>query len=154
MPLLIQIEGLDSFKNDVQEGAKQINKSVRWAMVQSTNAVKNTAQRMAPYKTGTLRRSIFTSISDTGFKGTIAQDSSIAPYGIMQEYGTKPHVILPINRRALYWPGASNPYKKVFHPGFRAKAFMFPAFEQNVDTIKDYFSTALEEVVLKMAGRA
>jgi hypothetical protein len=45
------------------------------------------------------------------------------------EYGTSPHVIKPVNKRALYWPGAAHPVASVNHPGTRAQPFMRPAIE-------------------------
>lgn len=43
------------------------------------------------------------------------------------EYGTEPHVIEPRTKRALWWPGAHHPVKKVQHPGTPAQPFMRPA---------------------------
>jgi hypothetical protein len=36
------------------------------------------------------------------------------------EYGTRPHLILPNIKGALYWPGAQHPVRRVYHPGTRA----------------------------------
>lgn len=33
------------------------------------------------------------------------------------EFGTQPHIIEPRTKKALYWPGAANPYARVRHPG-------------------------------------
>ena len=33
------------------------------------------------------------------------------------EFGTPKHIIEPRNKKALYWPGAANPYGRVHHPG-------------------------------------
>ncbi len=152
--IVLQIEGLKAFEGNVAGASAELTSQVKWAMVQSTNTVKNTAQRLAPYKTGTLRRSIFTQISDTGFKGTVAQDSSIANYGSMVEYGTSAHAIDPLNKQALFWNGALHPYRRVMHPGTKAKPYMFPALTGSLDDIRAYFSIALKNVVLKMAGRS
>ena len=120
-------------------------------MVQSVNIVKNQAQVTAPYKTGTLRRSIYGNIQQNGFRGIVAQDSSIASYGVHQEYGTKAHVITPSNKKALFWKGASHPVRRVMHPGTRARPFMFPALQGNLQAITNYFSEALRRTVTVMA---
>lgn len=39
-------------------------------------------------------------------------------------FGTKPHVIRPRNKQALFWPGARHPVKKVNHPGTAPFEFM------------------------------
>lgn len=40
------------------------------------------------------------------------------------EQGSRPHVIEPRNKQALYWPGARHPVKKVNHPGTPAYHFL------------------------------
>jgi len=155
MTLQLTIQGLTEFQGDIANAvSSELPKQVKWAMVQSVNAVKNSAQGMVAYKTGTLRRSIFTDVSDTGFQGKVTQDSSVAPYGIYIEYGTAAHAINPVNAKALFWPGAAHPVKRVMHPGTSARPFMTPALENNLDTITAYFSQAIKNVVLRMAGKA
>ena len=154
MPIQVTIAGLDEFKADMASAPAELRSQIKWAMVQSVNAVKNSAQGLAPYKTGTLRRSIFTDVTSDGMRGVVAQDSSIAPYGILQEYGTQAHEITPVNKKALFWPGALHPVKRVMHPGFGAHAFMSPAVENNLETITAYFSQAIKNVVIKLSGKA
>lgn len=43
------------------------------------------------------------------------------------EYGTRPHIIRPRTKKALWWPGARHPVKKVYHPGTKAQPFIRPA---------------------------
>lgn len=43
------------------------------------------------------------------------------------EFDTRPHIITPNNKEALYWPGAAHPVKLVHHPGTSAQPFMRPA---------------------------
>lgn len=40
-----------------------------------------------------------------------------AEYGKYLEEGTKPHLIKPKGKKALFWSGASHPVKEVNHPG-------------------------------------
>jgi hypothetical protein len=40
------------------------------------------------------------------------------------EHGTRPHIIEPSTKKALYWPGAANPYARVRHPGTPAYHLM------------------------------
>lgn len=57
-------------------------------------------------------------------------DNIIAPYWADVEYGTKPHMIYPVNAKALRWEGPSGPVfaKKVKHPGTKAQPFIRPNF--------------------------
>jgi HK97 gp10 family phage protein len=152
-PLTFKIEGLDELKRDIQKGGSELKKEVKWAMSNSVNVVKNSAQVAAPYKTGTLRRSIYTDIQDSGFKGIVGQDSNMASYGIGVEYGTRPHTIEPVNKRALYWKGALYPVRRVNHPGTAAHPFMQPALDDNIDNIKAYFDKAILNIVHFMARK-
>lgn len=51
---------------------------------------------------------------------------SIATNVIYASYvheGTSPHTIVPVNKAALWWPGAPHPVKKVNHPGTEGNPF-------------------------------
>lgn len=65
-------------------------------------------------------------------------------YGEILEKGSKPHVIKPKNKKALYWRGAAHPYKQVNHPGTEGKPILEPTIQANKETIKnaviDYWS--------------
>jgi hypothetical protein len=51
-------------------------------------------------------------------------------YAMMIERGTRAHVIMPVNKRALYWPGAAHPVAMVFHPGTHANPVLTSTMEQ------------------------
>lgn len=51
-------------------------------------------------------------------------------YATDVEMGTSPHVILPRNKKALYWPGADHPVAKVNHPGTPPFPYLRPALFQ------------------------
>lgn len=46
--------------------------------------------------------------------------------------GTKPHVIRPWRKRALFWPGARHPVRQVRHPGIKAR-YLTKAVQRKVD---------------------
>lgn len=89
-------------------------------------------------KTGFLARSIVA--------GAVDQDSAIvyvnAPYAAAEEFGSKPHVIVPKRARVLAWPSAEGRRlsgrartgttamtfaQKVRHPGTKAHPYIIPA---------------------------
>lgn len=45
------------------------------------------------------------------------------------ERGTRPHIIRPRVKKALYWPGAAHPVASVRHPGTRATHNLAEALE-------------------------
>ena len=89
--------------------------------------------------TGHLRRGIATKIGNM----EVTVHTSNIKYAPMVEYGTKPHIINPKNKKALYWKGAKHPVKSVRHPGGKAKPYLIPAFEH---TKKDFIND-LKEVI-------
>jgi len=89
--------------------------------------------------TGHLRRGITTKIGNM----EVTVHTSNIKYAPMVEFGTKPHIIKPKNKKALYWKGAKHPVKIVKHKGSRAKPYLIPAFENT----KDNFIKDLEEVI-------
>jgi len=45
-------------------------------------------------------------------------------YAQFHQLGTKPYVILPQKKKALYWKGARHPVRKVNHPGLPPRPFL------------------------------
>lgn len=74
------------------------------------------AQATSPVKTGEYRASFRK--ERTRLRGRAAVTvSNIADHALIVEFGSRPHVIEPKNKQALYWPGARHPVKRVNHPG-------------------------------------
>lgn len=148
----IEIVGLDDYVKNIGEAGSQIGKVLEEALVKAINVIKNDAQLLAPFVTGTLRRSIYTDIQEMGTLGIVAQDPTIAPYGIAVEFGTRPHDIYPVNKKALYWSGALHPVRHVFHPGTNPQPFMLPAFQNNIDVVQQIFQDAVKQILQIAAG--
>jgi HK97 gp10 family phage protein len=90
--------------------------------------VQNEARRRAPVDTGRLRSSIVSRAEGSGRSVGYVIGTNVS-YAAAVEYGTSPHVIKPVNKKALYWPGAAHPVAQVNHPGTRAQPFLRPAIE-------------------------
>jgi hypothetical protein len=84
------------------------------------NDFVNELVRVAPVDTGYLRNSIRYEV-----KGK-SVDISMAEYGFHLEFGTRPHVIRPVNAKSLHWKqGGRDVFAKVvYHPGTEAKPFI------------------------------
>jgi hypothetical protein len=104
------------------------------------------AKARVPRKTGHLARSIVAGpVSDT--QATV---EARTPYAAAVEFGSRPHEIVPVHKRALAWPGTAagrrlsgrartrggqrvGPTifaKRVHHPGTKAKPFLIPAAKE------------------------
>jgi len=79
---------------------------------------------LSPFRTGELRYSHQVELS--GLTGTMVPTADHAAYVIL---GTSAHVIEPVDKQALYWPGASHPVKRVMHPGTRPNDYVQDAFD-------------------------
>ena len=87
-------------------------------------------KRLAPVKTGNLRRTIHVGRVTDRSAETIAG----ADYAAHVEFGTKAHEIRPRNKRALRWkvPGGFRFATRVRHPGTRARPYMIPGAEKAI----------------------
>jgi hypothetical protein len=90
--------------------------------------------------TGHLMRGITTKIGNM----EVTVHTSNIKYAPMVEYGTKPHIIKPKNKKALYWKGARHPVKSVRHPGGRAKPYLIPAFEKEKNNLINDLKKVIE----------
>ena len=88
-------------------------------------------KRLAPVKTGNLRRSIHVGrVSDRS-----AETIASAQYAAFVEFGTRPHEIRPRVKRVLRWKdkgGTVRYARRVRHPGTKAQPYMLPGAERAV----------------------
>lgn len=71
-------------------------------------------------------------------------------YAIFVHEGTKPHKILPKNKKALFWSGAAHPMKSVNHPGTRPNQFMPRILEIAKPNIDKQFKKALDLIAMAL----
>jgi phage virion morphogenesis protein len=57
-------------------------------------------------------------------------------YGAVHQLGGKAHEIKPKNKKALAWPGARHPVRKVMHPGVPARPFLGIGLEDKKDILE------------------
>lgn len=70
-----------------------------------------------------------------------------AEYAQMVNDGTQPHVIEPVNKKALYWEGLDHPVKRVHHPGTKGQHFVEKSIDDVDGRLDGYFLKALSEVL-------
>jgi hypothetical protein len=86
---------------------------------------------------------------DAGTAYAIGTDDERGP---MMEFGTRPHVILPREAGALWWPGAAHPVGRVSHPGTRPRPFLIPAGEALAGAARDAVGEAIIAAAREAAG--
>lgn len=100
-------------------------------------------------RSGRLARSINTSFSSTPTSETASVGTSLSYGRIWEVTGSKAFVIVPKNKKALFWPSARHPVKRVLHPAQAPRPFLAPALEELGPRIR----SELESVVLGLQGR-
>jgi HK97 gp10 family phage protein len=127
----IDTSELDRFSVDVGKLSDKTKGNVQKVLNNTGFKIETKAKGNVPVDTGHLRRGITTKIGDME---VIVHTSNIK-YARGVEFGTRPHLIKPKNKKALYWKGAKHPIKSVNHPGSKAKPYLIPAFESEKDNL-------------------
>lgn len=114
-----------------------IRSAMRAGMVNLISDVEARAVKLAPVRTSTLvRKGITSTVSPDGLMGRLFTTDE-APYAKYVHDGTGlygPHkqkiIILPKNKKALFWPGAKHPVKKVVQKGIKGNPFFKKALRE------------------------
>jgi hypothetical protein len=94
----------------------QLNLAMRDAVADATHFGAALTAANTPKRTGRTAASVRASVSGGGSSvaGSFGSDYPVLEY---LERGTRPHIIRPRFKKALFWPGARHPVGKVRHPG-------------------------------------
>lgn len=139
----VTIQGLDQFEKAVarapQETLKELSKAVR----KSVLTIQSNALKEAPvnksYGGGNLRQNIRAAVS--GISGTV---TSYAPYSIFVHEGTRPHIIVPVNKKVLANKRTGQFFGRlVHHPGTKPNQFFIRAIQRSAQSIEKFFGDAL-----------
>lgn len=113
---------------------------------------QNTNTSTVPFRTGFLLQS-FGARALGALKIAWGPDVNYrTSYSSFVQFGTAPHVILPKEAKALYWPGAAHPVRRVNHPGTKPRKYMEKILNASESEINDVFSQALEKIVQQIAA--
>lgn len=129
-----------TFMNALQSKANDLPDKLQELVTTAAFAVDDGVKQEAPVVTGNLQGA--TSIDNiSDYSKRIYVDEGIAPYALFVIKGTRPHEIKPVNRKALYWEGASYPVKVVHHPGNKPNDY----FEKGVNKAQPNVESAVEQ---------
>lgn len=151
----IKINGLDSLIANSKRAGPQFTQGLKVAMRDSVLLTQNNASKIVPGRfknqTGNLRRSISQKVFGAD-KGLVFVNDT-APYGEYVEFGTKPHVIRPKNRKMLAFKsnGITIFAKKINHPGSKPYPFMEPAFQESQPQIERIYDAIGDTLVRELS---
>lgn len=125
----IRIAGLNDAIGYINGVPGKLSRSV---LLQMSQIAYDVAERGADRHTktggtGALRQSLFNRAIPKGRE--VGHDPQRAPHALFVNFGTRPHVIEPKNRKALRWAGGGKFFfaKRVNHPGYRGDAYIVEA---------------------------
>ena len=144
----VQIVGMDKLQAAFKQSPETVRNVMNPVLHTAINILgKYTVKGVVPWRTGRLTQSFIASYGDL-----MAMWRPTVNYAIFVHEGTGPHVILPVKKNALMWPGAAHPVKKVNHPGTRANPFM-PRIIQNAKSdIDALLQKGLDKLTSVIAG--
>lgn len=100
--------------------ATQLNLAMRDAIAEATRVGRAITAANTPRRTGRTAESVNSQLTGAGpiVEGHFGSDSEVFEF---LERGTRPHIIEPRFKKALFWEGARHPVRRVRHPGTAAK---------------------------------
>jgi hypothetical protein len=148
MEFQVQIENIEELVANFQE-APAIAAPILQRALSASQAIlaKYTTRDTVPWRTGFLAQTFRAQLT-----AGVLRWFPTADYASFVEFGTKPHVIEPKDKKALYWQGADHPVKRVNHPGTAANPFMERIIQAATPDINMTFGTALQQIVAAIAA--
>lgn len=135
----VRVEGVAALRVTLPQIPKEIERLtiLRMAQIAFDSTQKGAGRHN---KTGALFQSVYNRAIPGGRE--VGHDPKRAPHALFVNFGTKPHIIRPKNKKALRWV-VGNRFvfaKEVHHPGYRGDAYILDAaadamaqFKQIVD---------------------
>lgn len=150
MDFTVEIVGLPALTAKLAQ-APEIAAPILQRALSASGAVlaKNTTKATVPWRTGFLTQTFKAELT-TG----MLRWFPTASYAPFVEFGTKPHMIYPKDKMALYWPGAAHPVKSVNHPGTKPNDFMGRIVAASQEEINETFAAALAKITEQIAAQS
>lgn len=148
MKLTIKTD-FDKLARAFEKAPEKTRRMVRVELKTAAEGIKDRASTEHRYKrkSGTLERDgLVTRVEDS--VAVIALNPRV-PYGVYVHEGTKPHIILPKEKRVLRWSDGSEYFfaKSVVHPGTKPDQFLYNAANKERPLIESRFNNALAKLV-------
>lgn len=143
MQFNVEVKNVQAFRDALAKSALVTTGVLQQAILNVGSILKtNTVPPNVPYKTGQLVETFFEHV-----EGLTVVWGPTVNYAAAVEFGTKPHVILPKNKKALYWAGAKHPVKRINHPGSAPNPYMERIITASQPEIDATFEEALQAII-------
>ena len=148
MNLRLDISGATGLLSALQRFPRETEEEVHRAVVDGTGIVQAEARAKHRFvsKTGNAERNIPTRFPDR-MTGEVYLDTGNAPELRFIHEGTKPHLILPKDKKRLRWatPGGGWAFaRRVHHPGTKPDQFLYEAASAEQSAVVERFGRAVQ----------
>ena len=145
----IEIKNLSQLQQTLREYPR-ISEPILQKAIYASIAIlaKHTTRPTVPFRTGRLIQSFV-----PRFARLQGRWGPTVRYAIYVHEGTRPHIILPRFKQALWWEGAPHPVKKVHHPGTKPNPFMEKIRSNAEQEISGVFLQALNRISQEISNR-
>ena len=140
----IKIKGLNEFQKKVGLLNAVFLTEMRKSTALAAFKLVENCKEETPKVTTTLSSSIRAKFFMGGLGAKVSPHKN---YAIFVHEGTRPHVIRPRTKKALYWKGAIHPVRKVNHPGTEANPFMTRGLEKSTKDITNIYNQGIRKVL-------
>lgn len=132
MEFEIDLHELDGFVANLAKAPAMVQQELRTTAQAAGFLLQGAAINEAPVDRGFLKSKIGPPRVSVGGDGSLVELTSHAGYSKAVHDGTRAHTIYPSAKRALFWPGAEHPVRRVNHPGTKANPYMKRALDKTV----------------------
>lgn len=147
MPVEVEIQNLKELLFNLKRYPRIAEKWIQKAVVAAAAELqKVTIRGVVPWRTGMLAHSFRVAVGRL-----FARVWPAVKYAVYVHEGTRPHLILPRVKRALYWEGAGHPVRRVLHPGTKANRFLVRMVELAKPKIEKHFKKAGDQILKEIA---
>ena len=137
---MAEIKGIRELQVNVRKLTKEIREVLPTALKAGALLIQNDAHKKAPYKSGTLKRSIHTNqVSDTEVR--VGTD---VVYAAIQEYGG---VINAKNAPWLTFKTDDGAWHRVKSVTIKPKPYLRPAFDENQGKVLDKIAAVIKALI-------
>lgn len=153
MELRLSLTGLDGLLDAFSREPAVVRRNMRNAVEESLEIVKEEARathRFQP-RTGRLASSVEKAMTGNS-SGVVFLNSAVAPHAASIHDGSRPHVILPKNKKVLRWASGGRFVRAlvVHHPGTKPDPFLVNAGERRTPDIERRIQQGIDKSIAEV----
>jgi hypothetical protein len=151
MDVRLSLHGVDRLLDAYSRAPTMVGRTMRVAVKESAVLVQREARRSHQFegRSGRLERAVETAMTG-GASAVVFLNEAVAKHAAPIHDGSRPHVIVPRNRRMLRWatPGGGFRFSgMVNHPGTRPDPFLHRAADSMAPMVQTRLELGVEEAL-------